>query len=42
MPEAVANGEQATAVVARKGFVVLVEIGNVGKCRRQAILLRSP
>src|SRR5262245_18575098 len=42
MPEAVADGEQATPVVAGKGFVVSVEIGNVGEGRRQAILLRSP
>src|SRR5262245_4948585 len=42
MPEAVADGEQATPVLACKGFVVSVEIGNVGKGRRQAILLRSP
>jgi hypothetical protein len=42
MPQPVADGEQATPIVARKRFVVLVQVGDVGKCRRQPSVLGSP
>ena len=42
MPQPVADREQATPIVARKRLVVLVQVGDVGKCRRQPIVLGSP
>src|SRR5271157_679513 len=40
MPKPIANGEQTTPVIARKRLVVPVEVRNVSKRGRQAIVLR--